>query len=331
MTTLKLGAAGPDVFPIALGCMGMGGRSWYGPSDDAESIATIQHAIDRGVNVLDTGDFYGLGRNEMLVGKAIAGRRRDQVLLSVKYGLRMGPDGTMLGLDTSPIGTKAAVAYSLARLGVDHIDIYRGALDPNVPIEDTVGAIADLIKAGYVRYASLSEVGAETIRAAAKVHPITDVQLEYSLASRSTEAKIWPTLRELGVGLTAYGVLSRGMLTGTKPSAGDYRSHMPRFTGDNAAKNRTLAEALAQLATERGATAAQLAIAWARAKGAAAGIALVPVVGARTRVQLDDALGALTLTLSEEDLAQLERAVPAEAVAGARYPEAMLAGIDSER
>src|SRR6266481_9584243 len=209
--------------------MGMGAGSWYGDSYEAESIATIHEAIERGVNILDTGDFYGMGRNELLVGKALKGRR-DKVLLSVKFGAFRGPDGEFLGLDARPAATKNALAHSLSRLGVDYIDIYRPArLDPNVPIEDTVGAIADMVKAGYVRFIGLSELSAESVRRAARVHPICDVQLEYGLVSRGVE-KIIPTLRELGIAMTAYGVLSRGLLAGAKPKGpGDTRAHFPRF------------------------------------------------------------------------------------------------------
>jgi aryl-alcohol dehydrogenase-like predicted oxidoreductase len=245
----KLGANGPDVFPMALGCMGMGAGSWYGASDEAESIATIHAALERGLNLLDTGDFYGVGKNELLVGKALHGRR-DKALLSVKYGALRGPDGSFLGYDASPTATKNALAHSLTRLGVDYIDIYRPArLDPKIPIEETVGAIADMVKAGYVRYIGLSEVGSDTIRRAAKVHPICDLQIEYSLVSRGSEATIIPALAELGIAMTAYGVLSRGLLTGARPSgANDYRAHMPRFVGANAEKNQALVDALARLA-----------------------------------------------------------------------------------
>jgi aryl-alcohol dehydrogenase-like predicted oxidoreductase len=328
----KLGAAGPDVFPMALGCMGMGAGSWYGASDDAEGIATIQAAIDRGVNVIDTGDFYGMGKNEILVGKALQGRR-DKALLSVKYGALRAPDGAMLGVDTSPVGTKNALAHSLSRLGVDHIDIYRPArLDPKVPIEDTIGAIADMVKAGYVRYIALSEIGADTLRRASKVHPICDVQLEYSLVSRSPETQLVPALAELGVAMTAYGVLSRGLLAGSKPSgASDHRANLPRFAGANGEKNQVLVAALARLAAARGCTPAQLAIAWVRAKGAALGVSIVPTMGARTRQQLADALSGLDVALTASEIAAIEAAVPATEIAGTRYPAPMMATLDSEK
>jgi aryl-alcohol dehydrogenase-like predicted oxidoreductase len=325
-----LGKNGPRVFPLALGCMGMGAGSWYGTTDDAEGIATIHAALERGVNIIDTGDFYGMGKNELLVGKALQGRR-DKALISVKYGALRGPDGTNLGYDASPIATKNALAHSLSRLGVDYIDIYRPArLDPKVPIEDTIGAIAELVKAGYVRYIGLSEVGAETIRRAAKVHPICDLQIEYSLMSRTCEASVIPALREHGIAMTAYGVLSRGLLTGSQPTGkGDYRAHFPRFA--NADKNQPLVDALARLARDKGVSPAKLAIAWVRAKGAAQGVTIIPTMGARKRAQLTEALEALDVTLSPAEVAAIEAAVPADAVAGTRYPAPGMATLDSER
>jgi aryl-alcohol dehydrogenase-like predicted oxidoreductase len=310
----------------------MGAGSWYGASDEAESIATIHEAIERGVNVIDTGDFYGMGKNELLVGKALQGCR-DQVLLSVKFGALRGPGGEFLGYDARPAATKNALAHSLSRLGVDHIDIYRPSrLDPNVPIEDTVGAIADMVKAGYVRYIGLSEVGAKTIRRAAKVHPICDLQIEYSLVSRGVEAGIIPALRELGIAMTAYGVLSRGLLTGARPSGkGDLRAHMPRSSAGNAERNEPLVEALARIAAGKGLSSAQLAIAWVRAKGAAQNTTIIPTIGARTRKQLADALSSLDVLLEASDVAALEAAVPASQVAGARYPESGMVTLDSER
>ena len=326
----KLGTNGPEIFPLALGCMGMGAGSWYGTSDDAESIATIHAALERGVNVLDTGDFYGMGRNEMLIGKALAGGKRDKALLSVKFGGQIGPDGQVLGADMSPAALKTSLAYSLARLGVDHVDIYRPArLDPKVPIEETIGAIADMVKAGYVRHVALSEVGPETIRRAAKVHPIVDLQIEYSLVSRGPEAKIFPVLKEEGIAVTAYGVLARGLLTGTKPSPTDFRAHMPRF--QSAAENQPLVEALARVAARHGVTPAQLCIAWALAKGKAAGVTVVPTMGMRTRKHLAETLAALDVKLEASDLAALEDAVPAAAVVGTRYPAAAMPSLDSER
>lgn len=328
-----LGSAGPRVFPLALGCMGMGAGSFYGDADEAEGIATIRAAIDRGVNLLDTGDFYAMGKNELLVGKALAGGWRDRALISVKFGALRAPDGSILGYDARPEATKSFLAHSLSRLGVDHIDIYRPArLDPAVPIEETVGAIADMVKAGYVRYVGLSEVGPDTIRRAARVHPICDLQIEYSLLSRGPEAAIFPTLRELGVAATAYGVLSRGLLTGSRPNgARDFRSHLPRFTGDNAQKNVALADRLARLAADKRVKPAQLAIAWVRARASAQGITIVPTLGSRTRAQLTDALAALDVTLAPPEIAELEAAVPAHEVAGTRYGAAQMAALDSER
>lgn len=331
MTTL--GSGGPRVFPMALGCMGMGAGSFYGSNDEREGIATIHAALDAGVNLLDTGDFYSIGRNELLVGRALAGGRRDRALLSVKFGALRGPDGAFLGYDARPAAIKNSLAYSLSRLGVDHIDIYRPArLDPAVPIEDTIGAIADMVKAGYVRYIGLSEVGAETIRRAAAVHPICDLQIEYSLVSRTPERTIFPELAARGIATTAYGVLSRGLLTGSRPrSASDFRAHLPRFTGENGDKNRALAEALGRLAIERGLKPAQLAIAWVRAKAAAQHVTIIPTLGARTPAQLADALAGLAITLSPAEVDRLEAAVPATEVAGSRYAAPAMAALDSER
>ena len=329
----KLGAAGPQVFPLALGCMGMGAGSFYGNGDEGEGIATIHAALDAGVNLIDTGDFYSMGKNELLVGKALAGARRDGALLSVKFGGMRGPDGAYLGYDARPAATKNFLTHSLSRLGVDHIDIYRPArLDPAVPIEDTVGAIADMVKAGYVRYIGLSEVGVETIRSAAAVHPICDLQIEYSLLSRSPERAIFAELGARGIAATAYGVLSRGLLTGSRPaSAADFRSHLPLVTGENGEKNRALADALAQLAAARGVKPAHLAIAWVRAKAAAQNVTIIPTLGARTRAQLADALAGLDVTVDAAEVAALEAAVPAEAVAGTRYAAPLMAALDSER
>jgi aryl-alcohol dehydrogenase-like predicted oxidoreductase len=312
---------------IALGCMGM--SRMYGDADETESIATIHAALERGIDLIDTGDFYGQGHNEMLIGRALKGRR-DQARLSVKFGAFRGPDGAWLGMsDARPAAVKNFLAYSLTRLGVDHIDIYRPArLDPAVPIEDTIGAIADLVKAGYVRHIGLSEVGPETIRRAAAVHPIVDLQIEYGLISRGPERAIFPVLDELGIAVTAYGVLSRGLLTGSTPQGPqDFRAHMPRFTGANREKNQALIDTLARLAAERNTTPAALAIAWVLAKSPRN----IPVVGARTRAQLTDAVAALSLSLSPADITALETSLPADAVAGTRYPEAMLRHMDSEK
>jgi aryl-alcohol dehydrogenase-like predicted oxidoreductase len=300
----------------------------YGHADEQESIATIHAALDRGVTLLDTGDYYGAGHNELLIGRAVRGRR-DQALLSVKFGALRGPDASWLGIDTRPAAVKNFVGYSLNRLGVDHIDIYRpGRLDPAVAIEDTVGAIAELIRAGYVRHIGLSEVGPETIRRAHAVHPIVDLQIEYSIVSRRPEATIFPTLRELGIGATAYGVLSRGLLSGSTPaSRGDFRAHLPRFSGANRAQNDRLVARLQALARDKGVTGSQIAIAWVLAKSPAT----VPLIGARTRTQLVESLGALGIDLSPADVARIEEVVPADAVAGTRYGEEQMQMLDSEK
>ncbi|MFB9433315.1 aldo/keto reductase [Streptoalloteichus tenebrarius] len=324
-----LGVHGPEVSALGLGCMGM--SDLYGPADRIESIATIHAALDAGVTLLDTGDFYGMGHNELLIREAL--RERDQVTISVKFGALRDPDGGWSGYDGRPEAVRNFLAYSLRRLGVDHVDIYRPArLDPNVPIEDTVGAIADMVRAGHVRHIGLSEVGAETIRRAHAVHPIADVQLEYSLLSRGIEDEILPTCRELGIGVTAYGVLSRGLLSGhwspgRDVAHGDFRGISPRFQGENLDHNLRLVEALRGIAEDRGATVAQVAIAWVAARGED----IVPLVGARRRDRLAEALGALDVTLSEEDLAAIERVVPAGAAAGDRYAAPMMADLDSER
>jgi aryl-alcohol dehydrogenase-like predicted oxidoreductase len=322
----QLGSAGPRVFPLALGCMGMSGM--YGPADERESIATIHAALDAGITLIDTGDYYGAGHNELLIGRALSDRR-GKALLSVKFGALRGPDGGWMGMDARPVALKNFLSYSLTRLGVDHIDIYRpGRFDPAVPIEETVGAIAELIKAGYVRAIGLSEVGAETIRRAQAVHPISDLQIEYSLISRGPETSIFPAVAELGIGVTAYGVLSRGLLSGSRPSAsGDSRAYLPRFSGENRENNQRLVDALQRLAAEKGVSASQLAIAWVLSKGQT----IVPVVGARTRAQLADSLGALAVSLSPADTSRLEEIVSPSAVAGTRYDAHQMRILDSER
>ena len=314
------------MFPLGLGCMGM--SDMYGPADETESIATIHAALDAGITLLDTGDYYAHGHNEMLIGRALRDRR-DQALVSVKFGALRAPDGSWIGMDTRPAAVRNFVAYSLRRLGVDHIDIYRpGRLDPAVPIEDTVGAIADLVTAGYVRAIGLSEVGAETIRRAHAVHPIADLQIEYSLISRSPEDRIFPVLSELGIGVTAYGVLSRGLLSGSTPkSPRDLRSHLPRFSGENLQRNARVVDALRQLAGEKSVTPSQLAIAWVLAKGPA----IVALIGARTRAQLVESLGAVRVTLTDAEIARIETVLPPSAVAGTRYDEHQMRALDSER
>ncbi len=314
-------------FPVGLGCMGMSGMYGQTSSDD-ESVATIQEAIERGVTLIDTGDFYGMGHNEMLIGRALQGRR-DKVRLSVKFGALRAPDGSWLGGDARPAAVKNFAAYSLKRLGVDVIDVYRPArLDPNVPIEDTVGAIADLIRQGYVRQVGLSEVGVETIRRAHAVSPVADLQIEYSLVSRSAEEKIFPVLAELGIGATLYGVLSRGLLSGKKPTGpSDFRAYLPRFTGKEGEQNTAVVERFRAFAEKTGRTPAQLAVAWVLAKQPR----LTPVIGPRTRAQLDDVLHSLKKPLSASEVAQVEAIVPPGAVAGTRYQQAHMAGLDSER
>jgi aryl-alcohol dehydrogenase-like predicted oxidoreductase len=306
----------------------MGMSDFYGPADENESIATIHAALDAGITLLDTGDYYGAGHNEMLIGRALRDRR-GKAVLSVKFGAMRGPDRTWLGMDTRPAAVKNFLGYTLKRLGVDYIDIYRpGRLDPQVPIEETVGAIGELVKAGYVRAIGLSEVGPETIRRAQAVHSISDLQIEYSLVSRGPETKIFPLLAELGIGVTAYGVLSRGLLSGSKPKpTGDFRAHLPRFTGENLQRNERLVETLRDLAAEKGATASQLAIAWVLSKGPG----LVPLIGARKRSQLAESLGALQVTLAAADVQRIEAALPPTAVAGTRYDEHQMRVLDSER
>src|SRR5277367_980442 len=300
MRRRKVGRGGPEVGELGLGCMGM--SDFYGPADRAESLATIGAALEKGVTLLDTGDFYGAGHNEMLIAEALRGRRRENVVLSVKFGALRDPSGGWVGYDARPQAVKNFVAYSLKRVGTDYIDIYRPArLDPGVPIEETIGAIADLVKSGYIRHIGLSEMGAATIRRAAAVHPISDLQIEYSLIVRLIEAEILPACRELGIGVTAYGVLSRGLISGhwTKESAGkgDFRAMSPRFQGENVDHNLALVDALRKVAEAKGVTVAQIAIAWVAAQGSD----IVPLVGARRRDRLAEALGATDVQLSKDD------------------------------
>jgi aryl-alcohol dehydrogenase-like predicted oxidoreductase len=330
MQTRQLGKTGPVVSALGLGAMGMSGM--YGPSDRAESLATLDAALEAGITLIDTGDFYGMGHNEMLIGEALKGGKRDKAVLSVKFGAQRDPGAGWIGFDGRPAAVKTSLAYTLQRLGVDHIDIYRPArLDPNVPIEDTVGAIADMVQAGFVRHIGLSEVGVETIRKAHAVHPIVDLQIEYALITRGVEDKILPVLRELGIGMTAYGVLSRGLISGhwdkdQGKAKGDFRAHSPRFQDGNVDKNLALVEALRGVAEAKGVSVAQIAIAWVAAQGDD----IVPLVGARTRARLSESLGALDVTLSAADLAAIEQAAPKGAAAGTRYAEAQMAHLDSE-
>jgi aryl-alcohol dehydrogenase-like predicted oxidoreductase len=334
MNYQQLGSHGPQVSAIGLGTMGM--SDMYGPADRSESIATIHAALDAGVTLLDTGDFYGMGHNEMLLGEALKGRNRQQVQISVKFGALRGPArGEFNGYDSRPAAVRNFIAYSLKRLGVEYIDIYRPArLDPGVPIEETIGAIANLIKQGHVRYVGLSEVGAQTIRRAQAVHPIADLQIEYSLISRGIEREIIPTCRDLGIGITAYGVLSRGLISGhwqKDSDKGDFRSRAPRFQGANLDTNLALVERLRAVASAIGVSVAQVAIAWVIARAAIQQAAIVPLIGARRRDRLAESLGALAIRLSPDQMSEIERAVPPEAAAGERYPEAQLAHMDSER
>lgn len=330
MKTRKLGND-LQTSALALGCMGM--SDLYGPADRDESIATLHAALDAGMTMLDTGDFYGSGHNEMLIAQGLRGRRREDVQISVKFGAMRDPTGAWVGMDTRPAAVKNFIAYTLRRLQTDYVDIYRPArIDPNVPIEDTIGAIAELVDAGYVRHIGLSEAGAETIRRAHAVHPITDLQIEYSLLSRGIEKDILPTCRELGIGITAYGVLTRGLLSGhwdpTRALAGnDIRKWSPRFQGENLEQNLALVEKLREVAAERDATVAQVAIAWVMSRGED----IVPLIGARRRDRLSESLGAADVRLGDADLAAIEAAIPRGAAAGTRYPEAMMANLDSER
>ncbi|MFI8183603.1 aldo/keto reductase [Actinacidiphila glaucinigra] len=333
MQNRTLGSSGPVVSALGLGAMGM--SALYGDADRGESIATVHAALDAGVTLIDTGDFYGMGHNELLVGEALrtaSPAGRESALISVKFGALRGPGGEWLGLDGRPAAVKNFAAYSLQRLGADHIDVYRIArVDPDVPIEETVGAIAELVEAGYVRHIGLSEVGAATLRRAAAVAPISDLQIEYSLISRGIEHEILPTARELGIGVTAYGVLSRGLISGhftrdRQLAGNDFRAMSPRFQGENLEHNLGLVEALRKIAEQKGVTVAQTAIAWVLSRGED----IVPLVGARTRERLAEALGALDVTLDADDLAAIETAVPADAAAGERYPQSQMAHLDSE-
>jgi aryl-alcohol dehydrogenase-like predicted oxidoreductase len=331
MMTRQLGSSGPEVSAIGLGTMAM--ASAYGPVDRDESLATIRVALDSGVNLIDTGDFYGMGDNELLIAEAVRDRRREDFLLSVKFGSLRGPDGRPVGSDGRPELVKTFLAYSLTRLRTDYIDIYRPArLDPEVPIEETVGAIGEMIEAGHVRHVGLSELGAETIRRAAETYPIADLQIEYSLISRGIEDEILPACRELGIGITAYGVLSRGLISGhfsrdRELAQGDFRSFSPRFSEENLDHNLELVEGLRALAERRHASVAQLAIAWVLARGDD----IVSLVGPKTRERLGEALGALEVELGDDDLAEIERLVPPGAAAGERYPAPAMTQLDSER
>ncbi|WP_432945526.1 aldo/keto reductase [Kribbella sp. CA-253562] len=331
--TRKLGRNGPEVSAIGLGTMGM--SDLYGPADDAESVATIHAALDAGVTLLDTADFYGSGANELLIARALQGRRREQVVLSVKFGSRRTPDGGFqpVGYDVSAAAVKDRLAYSLRRLGTDYVDIYRPArLNPDVPVEETVGALEEVRQAGYIRHIGLSEVGPDTLRRAAAVATISDLQIEYSMLSRGPEKAILPTTRELGIGLTAYGVLSRGLLSGHWSTArtlgpNDFRTRSPRFQSGNLQHNLRLVDALTAIAGRLEVSVAQLAIAWVAAQGDD----IVALVGARRRDRLTESLGAAALELDEDTLAEIDAAVPPDAAAGDRYPSPQMVTLDSER
>ena len=329
MESIPLGHGGPLVSRFGLGLMGMSGI--YGQADDAESIATIRAALDAGITLLDTGDFYGMGHNEMLLRDALSGVDRGSVFIQVKFGGQRDPRGAFIGHDASPNAVKNSLSYTLRRLGTDYVDLYQPArLDPHVPIEDTVGAIVEMIEAGFVRYLGLSEVGAATIRRAHAVHTVTELQIEYSLMSRGIEAEILPTVRELGIGVTAYGVLSRGLLSTASAreiGANDPRARFPRFRAENLQRNLDLLAALEKIAQSRGVTTAQLAIAWVASRGPD----IVPLIGTKRRDRLAEALGALELELAPDELATVEAAVPADQVAGDRYDPGQMAALDSEK
>jgi aryl-alcohol dehydrogenase-like predicted oxidoreductase len=331
METSSLGKNGPLVSRIGLGCMGMSGL--YGPADEKESIATIHAALDAGINFLDTGDFYGMGHNEMLLQKALAGRPRDQFFLSVKFGGMRAPSGAFIGVDARPVAVKNFLSYTLRRLGTDYVDLYQPArVDPAVPIEDTVGAIAEMVKAGCVRHMGLSEAGSQTIRRAHAIHPIAALQIEYGLVSRGVEADILPTLRHLGISLVAYGVFSRGLLTGSFPGAanaspGDIRAHFPRFQGENLRRNQELIGRLQEIAQRKKLSIAQLPVAWVLSKGSD----IIPLIGTKRRDQLAEAIKVQNHPLSAEEIDEIERAVPAGSVLGDRYGAEQMLALDSER
>jgi aryl-alcohol dehydrogenase-like predicted oxidoreductase len=320
-----------SISAIGLGLMGM--SDFYGPTDEAESISTIHAALDAGITLLDTGDFYGSGHNELLLREALKGRKREDVFIAVKFGVMRSPNGGFGGIDCRPAAVKNSLSYTLKRLGTDYIDLYQPArLDPAVPIEETIGAMAEMVEAVYVKQIGLSEASPETLRRASAIHPISWLQIEYSLLSRGIEAEILPTARELGIAITAYGVLSRGLLSGhwsqqRSESARDFRAHLPRFTGANLDSNLALVESLRAVATEKAATVAQVAIAWVLAQGAD----IIPLVGARRRDRLSEALGALNVDLNPAEICRIEAAIPPSAVAGDRYDAGQMAMLDSER
>lgn len=335
MQRVSLARNGPLVSALGLGCMGM--SDFYGPTDRAESIATIHAALDSGITMLDTGDFYGVGHNEMLIAEALKGVKREDVFIAVKFGAMRDPAGGFIGVDLRPQAVKNFLSYTLQRLGTDYVDLYLPArLTPEVPIEETIGAMAEMVKAGHVRQIGLSEAGAGSLRRAHAVHPIAALQIEYSLISRGIEQEILPTAKELGVAVTAYGVLSRGLISGhwsqaRQEATRDFRAILPRFQGENLAANLKLVEELKIIAAEKGATPAQIAIAWVKAQGRAWGATIVPLIGARNRTRLTESMGAAEITLGADDLARIEQAIPPDAAKGSRYPDYQMAMLDSER
>ncbi|MFE7224831.1 aldo/keto reductase [Nocardioides sp. NPDC057577] len=322
----QLGKTGPTVTSPALGGMSLSGA--YGAVDDDEGVRVIHAYLDAGGTLIDTGDFYGAGHNEMLIARALRERSRDDAVLSVKFGALITPAGMPVGFDGRPEAVRSFLTYSLQRLGTDHIDIYRPArVDPQVPIEETVGAVQELVEAGYVRHIGLSEVSADTIRRATAVASISDLQIEYSLLSRGIETNgILDTCRELGIGITAYSVLGRGLIGGSGALGGSL-AMMPRFQGDNLDHNRALLATLEEIATAKGITLAQLAIAWVAAQSEH----IVPVIGARRVSQVESMVGANAVTLDKADLARIDAAVPVGAARGDRYPTQFMGQLDSER
>ncbi len=335
MHRVSLGQNGPQVSALGLGCMGM--SDFYGPADRTESIATIHAALDGGITMLDTGDFYGVGHNEMLIAEALKGRKREDVFIAVKFGALREPARGFIGVDIRPSAVKNFLAYTLQRLGTDYIDLYMPArITPEVPIEDTIGAMGEMVKAGYVKHVGLSEAGADTLRRAHKAHPIAALQIEYSLISRGIEQDIIPTAKELGVAITAYGVLSRGLISGhwsqaRQEQTKDFRAMLPRFQGENLAANLKLVGALQKIASEKNVTPAQIAIAWVTAQGAALGATVVPLVGARNRTRLVESLYAASLKLTVADMTRIAAEIPKDAAQGSRYPDYQMAMLDSER
>jgi aryl-alcohol dehydrogenase-like predicted oxidoreductase len=327
MRNRRLGRAGLEVPAVGLGCMGM--SDFYGGRDEAEAVATIHRAIELGVTFLDTADMYGVGRNEELVGRAIKGRR-DQVVLATKFGNVRAPDGTPLGVNGRPDYVRSACEASLRRLGVEAIDLYyQHRVDPGTPIEETAGAMADLIRQGKVRHLGLSEAAPATIRRAHAVHPIAALQTEYSLWSREPEAEILPTVRELGIGFVAYSPLGRGFLTGQIRTPDDldpddWRRQSPRFQGENFQRNLDLVARIDSLARRKGCTPGQLALAWVLARGED----IVPIPGTKRRRYLEENVAAADLVLTRDELAAIEEAIPSGAAAGARYAEAGMRTVD---